>query len=93
MTVARFETDRKGIGEFLRSAEVGRGCEAVARAEAARIVARTPVDTGETAASTRVEPAMFADRRGAWIIQEGVSVALEFGNERTPPQHHVSRGL
>lgn len=91
--MSRFELDRRGIGEFLRSAEVGRACEAVARDEARALVARTPRDTGETAASTSVEGAMFADRRGAWISQAGVAVALQWGNARTRAQHHVTRGM
>lgn len=88
---ARFELDRRGIGQFLRSAPVGRGCEGVARTEAAALAARTPRDTGATAASTRVGSAMFTDRRGAWISQEGVSVALQFGNARTRARHHATR--
>lgn len=89
--MARFEWNHREAGRYLRSAEVGRGCEAVARTEAAKIAARTPRDTGVTAASTRSEGAMFPDRRGAWITQEGVGVALQFGNARTRAQHHATR--
>lgn len=91
--MARFELDRRGIGEFLRSAPVGHGCESVARGEARELAARTPRETGETADSTSVEGAMFSDRRGAWISQAGVAVALQWGNARTRAQHHATRGM
>lgn len=91
--MARFELDRRGIGEFLRSRPVGHGCEVLAQDEAQAIAARTPRETGETAASTQVEGAMFSDRRGAWISQAGVAVALEWGNARTRARRHVSRGM
>lgn len=90
---SRFELDRRGVGQFLRSAPVGRGCEVIARGEAAALAARTPRDTGDTAESTSVEGAMFADRRGAWISQAGVAVALEWGNARTRARHHATRGM
>lgn len=90
---SRFELDRRGIGEFLRSGKVGRGCEAVAHTEAAGLAARTPRDTGETAASTEVEGALIDDRRGAWISQAGVAVALQWGNARTRARHHATRRM
>lgn len=91
--MARFELDRRGIGAFLLSDGVGRGCESVARDEARALVARTPRDTGETAESTAVEGATFTDRRGAWISQAGVAVALQWGNARTRAQHHATRRM
>lgn len=84
--------DRRGMGAFLRSAQVQAGCVRAAGPEAARIRAATPVDTSETVDSTRVEPADFGDRKGALIIQEGAAVQLNFGNARTRAIHHVDRG-
>lgn len=90
--MSRLEWDRRGIAAFLRSPGVGGGCLSVARDQARVIAARTPRDTGETAASTRAERAMFADRAGAYIVQEGAGVQTHFGNARTRAQHHATRG-
>jgi hypothetical protein len=90
--MARYDPDRRGFGELLRSRVVQKACLDVAGPEAARIAAATPRDTGKTAATTRVEPADFGDRKGAYIVQEGASVAVNFGNARTPAQHYVHRG-
>ena len=88
---ARFDLNHRGIGLYLKSVPLGLGVERVADGEAAKLAARTPRDTGETAASTRVGSAMFGDRRGAWISQAGVAVAQHFGNARTRAQHYATR--
>ena len=89
--MARFDLDRRGIGHYLKSVPLGIAVERVAEDEARKIAARTPRDTGVTAASTRVGSAMFSDRRGAWISQAGVAVALQWGNARTRARHHATR--
>ncbi len=92
--MARFELDRRGFAQLLRSREIGAGCERIAHGPAAVIRGNTPVDTGETAASTHVEAANFGDRRGAWIVQDGTgAVATHFGNAHTRADHHATRGL
>lgn len=91
--MAIYRSDRRGWAALLRSREIGRGCEALALPEAARIAAATRRDTGETAASTRVEPADFGDRLGAYIVQEGAAVETHFGNAHTRADHHATRGV
>lgn len=89
--MANFDLNRRGIGLYLRSVPLGAAVERVAEEEARKLAARTPRETGETAASTRVGSAMFPDRRGAWISQAGASVAQHWGNARTSPQHYATR--
>jgi uncharacterized protein YfaP (DUF2135 family) len=63
---------------------------------AAGIAAATPVDTGETRASTRVEGGhRSADGRSvaARIVQGGASVPQQFGNAHEPtPARQFDRG-
>lgn len=91
--MARFELDRQGIAAYLRtSPQLAAGCLRVAEQQAVIIAARTPKETGETAASTRAEPAQFRDRVGAYVVQEGQGVRTHFGNARTRADHHATRG-
>ena len=90
--MATFVENPRGLARLLRSKDMQQGCVRAAQPEAARIKAATPVDTRETADSTRVEPADFGDRLGALIVQEGAAVAVNFGNARTRAQHYANRG-
>lgn len=92
--MGEFQVDHQGLAAYLRtSPELAAGCLRIATVQAARIAARTPVDTGHTAATTRAEPAHFGDRVGAYVIQEGAGVQTNFGNARTRADHHATRGF
>jgi hypothetical protein len=88
----RYDHNSRGWGQLLRSRSIGSGCERAAVPEAARIAAATPVGTGETRDSTRIEPYDFGDRRGAVIVQDGASVQQHYGNAVTRATHYAHRG-
>lgn len=92
--MADFEIDHRGFASYLRtSPDLAAGCLRIATQQAAVIAARTPVETGATAASTHAEPAQFRDRVGAYVVQEGAGVQTHFGNARTRADHHATRGF
>lgn len=89
--------------DLLRQVHSSRTTERLLLAAAARmapaVAAATPVDTGNTAASTRAEGGhRSADGRSvaARVVQGGAAVPQQFGNsrERTPArQFDRARGL
>lgn len=83
------------IRQVHRSPKVAEILLRAAAKVAQRVADATPVDTGETRASTRVEPARAPDgSAAARVVQAGAAVELQFGNSRVrQPARQFDRGL
>jgi hypothetical protein len=93
--VARdYEPDQAGMRALLASREMQQVCVAAGQPIAAAWAAVTPRDTGETAASTRVEADRTPDgRAGAKVVQGGASVPQIWGDEHAPRAGYVYEAL
>jgi hypothetical protein len=92
----RFDRNRTAIGKILNSPETERALVARAGPMAEQIRARTPEDSGETAASTRVEPGhrnAKGDRIAVRIVQDGAALQLQYGHGNTRAIRHMTSGF
>lgn len=91
-----FARNRTAIGKLLNSPGAERALLRAAEPMAARIRAATPVKSGETAESTRVETGhrnAKGDRIAVRIVQDGAALQLQYGQGNTKAVRQMTSGF
>lgn len=92
----QYQPDYRGMGKFLLGPDARRVCTLAAAARLARARALVGKDSGDTAASGRLQHGIGGkrnDRVRVTVVFGGAAVQQQFGNRRSPATRFLTRAF